>query len=58
VIGPSGCGKSTLIRMFNRMNDLIPKTRLEGSILLDKEDINDSKTDVVEIRRRVGMVYF
>src|SRR6056297_183050 len=57
VIGPSGCGKSTLIRMFNRMNDLIPKTRLEGSILLDKEDINDSKTDVVEIRRRVGMVF-
>jgi phosphate transport system ATP-binding protein len=57
VIGPSGCGKSTLIRMFNRMNDLIPKTRLEGSILLGKEDINDSKTDVVEIRRRVGMVF-
>ncbi len=57
IIGPSGCGKSTLIRMFNRMNDLIPKTRLEGSILLDKEDINDSKTDVVEIRRRIGMVF-
>jgi phosphate transport system ATP-binding protein len=57
VIGPSGCGKSTLIRMFNRMNDLIPKTRLEGSILLDKEDINNPKTDVVEIRRRVGMVF-
>jgi len=57
VIGPSGCGKSTLIRMFNRMNDLIPKTSLEGSILLDQEDINDSKTDVVEIRRRVGMVF-
>ena len=57
VIGPSGCGKSTLIRMFNRMNDLIPKTSLEGSILLDQEDINDLKTDVVEIRRRVGMVF-
>lgn len=57
VIGPSGCGKSTLIRMFNRMNDLIPKTRLQGSIVLDKEDINDPKTDVVEIRRRVGMVF-
>jgi len=57
VIGPSGCGKSTLIRMFNRMNDLIPKTRLEGSIILDNEDINSMKTDVVEIRRRVGMVF-
>lgn len=57
VIGPSGCGKSTLIRMFNRMNDLIPKTRLEGTILLDDKDINDSKIDVVEIRRRVGMVF-
>ncbi len=57
IIGPSGCGKSTLIRMFNRMNDLIPKTRLEGSILLDNDDINNPKTDVVEIRRRVGMVF-
>jgi len=57
VIGPSGCGKSTLIRMLNRMNDLIPKTRLEGTILLDDKDINDSKIDVVEIRRRVGMVF-
>jgi phosphate transport system ATP-binding protein len=57
VIGPSGCGKSTLIRMFNRMNDLIPKARLEGSIILDNEDINSMKTDVVEIRRRVGMVF-
>jgi phosphate transport system ATP-binding protein len=57
VIGPSGCGKSTLIRMFNRMNDLIPKVRLEGSIMLDNEDINNPKADVVEIRRRVGMVF-
>jgi len=57
VIGPSGCGKSTLIRMFNRMNDLIPKTSLEGSILLDQDDINDSQADIVEIRRRVGMVF-
>ncbi len=57
IIGPSGCGKTTLIRMFNRMNDLIPIGRLEGTILLDKKDINDPRTDVVEIRRRVGMVF-
>ena len=57
VIGPSGCGKSTLIRMLNRMNDLIPKARLEGSIILDDEDINNPKADVVELRRRVGMVF-
>lgn len=57
IIGPSGCGKTTLIRMFNRMNDLVPIGRLEGAILLDEEDINDCKTDVVEIRRRVGMVF-
>jgi phosphate transport system ATP-binding protein len=57
IIGPSGCGKTTLIRLFNRMNDLIPKTRLEGTILLDKKNIYDSKVDVVEIRRRVGMVF-
>ena len=57
IIGPSGCGKTTLIRMFNRMNDLVPIGRLEGVILLDKKDINDCKTDVVEIRRRVGMVF-
>lgn len=57
VIGPSGCGKSTLIRMFNRMNDLIPRTSLKGKILLDGEDINDIKKDVVELRRRVGMVF-
>jgi phosphate transport system ATP-binding protein len=57
VIGPSGCGKSTMIRMFNRMNDLIPKARLEGSIMLGDEDINDPKADVVEIRRRIGMVF-
>lgn len=57
IIGPSGCGKTTLIRMFNRMNDLIPIGRLEGTILLDKKDINDPRTDVVEIRRRVGMFF-
>ncbi|MBN2265495.1 MAG: phosphate ABC transporter ATP-binding protein, partial [Candidatus Aminicenantes bacterium] len=57
LIGPSGCGKSTFIRTFNRMNDLIPGTRVEGRILLDGEDINAPDVDVVELRRRVGMVF-
>jgi phosphate transport system ATP-binding protein len=57
LIGPSGCGKSTFIRMFNRMNELIPKTRHEGSILLDGKEIFGPGTDVVEIRRQVGMVF-
>lgn len=56
-IGPSGCGKSTFIRLFNRMNELIPKTRHEGRILMDGEDIFAPQVDVVEIRRRVGMVF-
>jgi phosphate transport system ATP-binding protein len=56
-IGPSGCGKSTLIRMFNRMNDLVPNTRAEGRLLLDGRDILAPGTDVVELRRRVGMVF-
>ncbi|MCB4791050.1 MAG: phosphate ABC transporter ATP-binding protein PstB [Elusimicrobia bacterium] len=57
IIGPSGCGKSTFIRLFNRMNDLVLNSRLEGKILLDGKDINNKKTDVVEIRRKVGMVF-
>ena len=57
MIGPSGCGKSTLLRTFNRMNDLIPDTRILGSVLLDGEDIYHSKTDVTSIRTRVGMVF-
>ncbi|MBN1384785.1 MAG: phosphate ABC transporter ATP-binding protein [Elusimicrobia bacterium] len=57
IIGPSGCGKSTFIRLLNRMNDLVPNTRLEGLILLDGEDINKEDVDVVDIRRRVGMVF-
>lgn len=57
IIGPSGCGKSTLIRLFNRMNELIPNTRLEGSVELDGMDIYSPKADVVEIRRRIGMVF-
>ena len=56
-IGPSGCGKSTFIRLFNRMNELIPKTRHEGKILMDGQNIFASQVDVVEIRRRVGMVF-
>ncbi len=57
VIGPSGCGKSTYIRLFNRMNDLVPHTRLEGQIILDGKDINDKNADPVSIRQRVGMVF-
>jgi phosphate transport system ATP-binding protein len=57
IIGPSGCGKSTLLRSFNRMNDLTPKSRIEGEILLDGENIYASGVDVVDIRRRIGMVF-
>src|SRR5258708_3707580 len=57
LIGPSGCGKSTLLRCFNRMNDLIAGTRIEGSLLFDGQDINSPDTDPVAIRRRVGMVF-
>ena len=56
-IGPSGCGKSTFIRLINRMNDLIPGSRVEGRIMMDGLDINHPKTDVVDLRRRVGMVF-
>jgi phosphate transport system ATP-binding protein len=56
-IGPSGCGKSTLLRCFNRMNDTIPGTRVEGSITIDDVDIYHPRTDVVELRRNVGMVF-
>jgi phosphate transport system ATP-binding protein len=57
LIGPSGCGKSTLLRCLNRMNDLIPRSRLEGQILLDGQDIYDPGVDVVALRRDVGMVF-
>jgi phosphate transport system ATP-binding protein len=57
IIGPSGCGKSTLLRTFNRMNDLVPKSHIEGEIRLDNEDIYASGVDVVDVRRRVGMVF-
>jgi phosphate transport system ATP-binding protein len=57
LIGPSGCGKSTLLRCFNRMNDLVPDCRSEGAILYHGENINDPSCDVVELRKRVGMVF-
>jgi phosphate transport system ATP-binding protein len=56
-IGPSGCGKSTFLRTLNRMNDIIPGARVEGSVLIDGQDINASSVDVVRLRRRVGMVF-
>ncbi len=57
LIGPSGCGKSTFIRCLNRMNDLIPISRVEGQVLLDGMNIYDPSVDVVMLRRRVGMVF-
>ena len=57
LIGPSGCGKSTLIRCFNRMNDLIDDVCMTGGIFLDDQDITDPSLDVIELRRRVGMVF-
>jgi phosphate transport system ATP-binding protein len=56
-IGPSGCGKSTFLRTLNRMNDIIAGTRVDGRILIDNEDIYTSGMDVVQLRRRVGMVF-
>src|SRR4030042_493286 len=57
LIGPSGCGKSTFLRCLNRMNDTIPGTRLEGKVRLDDMDVYGPGTDVVDLRRRVGMVF-
>ncbi|MDD5247040.1 MAG: phosphate ABC transporter ATP-binding protein PstB [Candidatus Omnitrophica bacterium] len=57
IIGPSGCGKSTLLRVFNRMNDLIDGVRMEGSVLIDAADIIKADTDLVDLRRKVGMVF-
>ncbi|HVO50853.1 MAG TPA: phosphate ABC transporter ATP-binding protein PstB [Thermoanaerobaculia bacterium] len=56
-IGPSGCGKSTFLRCLNRMNDIIPDTRVDGDVLLDGNDIYGAGVDVVDLRRRVGMVF-
>jgi phosphate transport system ATP-binding protein len=57
LIGPSGCGKSTFLRSLNRMNDIIPGTRVEGSVRIDGQDIYAPSIDVVDLRRRVGMVF-
>jgi phosphate transport system ATP-binding protein len=56
-IGPSGCGKSTFLRTLNRMNDVIPSTRVSGEVLMDGVDIYQPGTDVVDLRRKVGMVF-
>jgi phosphate transport system ATP-binding protein len=56
-IGPSGCGKSTLLRTLNRMNDIIAGSRVDGRVLIDGKDINAPGSDVVRLRRRVGMVF-
>jgi phosphate transport system ATP-binding protein len=57
LIGPSGCGKSTFLRSLNRMNDIVPGIRVEGRVCIDDRDIYDPSVDVVELRRRVGMVF-
>ena len=57
LIGPSGCGKSSYLRCFNRMNDLIEGARVRGQVLLEGQDVNTPETDVVDLRRRVGMVF-
>jgi len=57
LIGPSGCGKSTFLRSLNRMNDIVPGARVEGSIRIDGNDIYAPSVDVVDLRRRVGMVF-
>jgi phosphate transport system ATP-binding protein len=57
LMGPSGCGKSTLLRSINRMNDAIPEFRLDGRILLDGEDVYRGRADLIDLRRRVGMVF-
>ena len=56
-VGPSGCGKSTFLRTFNRMNDLIPRTRFSGAVTLDGADIYADGVDIVTLRRRIGMVF-
>jgi len=57
VIGPSGCGKSTFIRCLNRMNDLVPGTRIDGKVLYNGDDLYEAGVDAVEVRRRIGMVF-
>ena len=57
IIGPSGCGKTTFLRTFNRMNELLPNTRVEGEIIIDGIDIYKDNIDVVDLRKRIGMVF-
>ena len=57
IIGPSGCGKSTLLRCFNRMNDLVEGTRAEGKIIIDGSNILEAGTDLISLRKKVGMVF-
>jgi phosphate transport system ATP-binding protein len=57
IIGPSGCGKSTLLRCFNRMNDLVERTRAEGKIIIDGSNILELDTDLISLRKKVGMVF-
>jgi len=57
LIGPSGCGKSTFLRSLNRMNDLIDGVRIEGNVFLEDRNIYDGDTDVVELRKRIGMIF-
>lgn len=57
LIGPSGCGKSTFLRSINRMNDMVEGVRTKGSIRLEEQEVNDPNVDVIELRRRVGMVF-
>ena len=56
-IGPSGCGKSTYLKTLNRMNDLVPNVKIEGTVLLDGEDIYDPRVDTTLLRKKVGMVF-
>jgi phosphate transport system ATP-binding protein len=57
IIGPSGCGKTTLLRAFNRMNELVPGTRVEGQLLFEGQDLYEASVDPVEVRYRIGMVF-
>ena len=57
LIGPSGCGKSTFLRCLNRMNDLIKNCKVEGKILIESKDIYGKSVDVVDLRKKVGMVF-
>ncbi|MBV8432841.1 MAG: ATP-binding cassette domain-containing protein, partial [Candidatus Eremiobacteraeota bacterium] len=57
LMGPSGCGKTTLLRCLNRIHEIAPGARTEGTVLLDGEDVYDSEMSVIELRRRVGMVF-